>query len=548
MEEHIFGTVLNDELKLAHHRINNSGLQHAHRIEPLHPAPDEPIDLRVLVGPDLPVDRVACYYTLDGSQPQGSRGNAENGRVIELHMAGATWDSILWGYVSRWRAELPGQPEGAQVKYRIGAWQQGGGEVMAEWPDAKRSIERVATAFFHDEPLDVEWAGDAQQGTTFSLRVEKNTPPDWTREAVIYQIFVDRFSPGQGKPWMQTGDLNDFFGGTLYGVAENLDHIASLGADCIWLSPIFPSPTTHGYDTTDYFDVEARLGGRSALSELVDKAHSLGIRVILDLVCNHMSHLHPIFQEAKDDRGSKYRDWFVFDDSRIGYRTFFGVPSMPELNLENEDARDWMLEVAQYWLREFDVDGYRLDHANGPGPSFWTDFTKVCVEEKEDVFCFGEVVEPAGVVRRYTGRLHGTLDFLFADAVRKTFGYRTSTEGEFRQFLRAHSAYFRSDLLQLTFIDNHDMDRFLYVADGDKDKLKRAVSLQMTQPGPPIIYYGTEIGLSQNNSRNSQIGLDATRIPMVWDERQDLELFDFYRAKIDQRAVNQPWAVVHGAE
>jgi glycosidase len=155
---------------------------------------------------------------------------------------------------------------------------------------------------------------------------------------------------------------------------EKLDYIAELGASAIWLSPIFPSPTAHGYDATDYSTVEPRLGGEQALRELVAGAHGRGLRIILDLVCNHVSNRHPIFLEAVANPRSPYHDWFSFDDSDVGYRSFFGVRSMPQLKLANPEARAWMTDIGRYWLREFEVDGYRLDHANGPGPSYWSEF------------------------------------------------------------------------------------------------------------------------------------------------------------------------------
>ncbi len=235
---------------------------------------------------------------------------------------------------------------------------------------------------------------------------------DWARQAVIYQIFVDRFYPGGGRDWLQTTDLRGFCGGTLWGVAEKLDYVAELGADCLWLSPIFPSPSHHGYDATDLMHVEPRLGGDEALRALVEQAHARGIRVLLDLVCNHISDEHPIFREARSNPASPHRSWFTFDDSEIGYRTFFGVRSMPQVNLANPAARAWMIDTARYWLREFDVDGYRLDYANGPGPDFWTDFWAACKAEKPDCYCFGEVVDAPVVQRTYVGRLDGCLDFL----------------------------------------------------------------------------------------------------------------------------------------
>jgi glycosidase len=539
MEEFIFGTVAIDDLKLAHHRTSSGGIQHAYEIDPKDPKPDQPVRISILVAPDQALDRVFCYYTFDGSEPVGSRGEVINGFAIPCERVEVQWDTFFWGYFTRWQVILPQQPEGTVVRYRIGAWQGDGAEIFADWPDVKATTDKAAAAFFHGKELDTGWIGDPRSGTTFTYHVDQFVSPQWAHEAVFYQIFVDRFYPGRGKDWIQTSNLKDFFGGSLWGVLEKLDYIQELGASCIWLSPTFSSPTTHGYDVTDYERVEPRMGGEEALKELVAMAHGRGMRVVLDLVCNHLSNQHPFFIDALNNPKSRYRDWFFFEDS--GYRSFFGVTTMPEINLGNEDAKAWMIDIARYWLQEFDIDGYRLDHANGPGPGFWSDFRSACKSVKPDSFCFGEIVEPATVLRRYEGRLDGTLDFLFADALRRTFAHGTSNEEIFEQFLQGHLSYFDEDFLMLTFIDNHDMDRFLFAAGDDKELLRRVAEIQMRLPSPPIIYYGTEIGLSQKVSKSSEMGLEASRMAMPWDDQQDRNLLATYQELIAERLSTKPW-------
>lgn len=542
MEDFIFGTLATDELKLIYHRTSRAGLQHGAALDPTDPVPDQPVSILVTTAPDFPVEAVVCYYTLDGTEPRGSQGRPSNGAVVELERTDTVWDTFLWGYLGRWQGQLPPAPEGTLVRYRIGAWRNGGSETFADWPEVKATTDRAAEAFFHGRPLNSTWVGDPKTGSTFSYAVDRLGPPQWAREAVGYQIFVDRFFPGRRQEWLQTSDLHGFFGGTLWGVLEKLDYIAELGATAIWLSPIFPSPTTHGYDATDYTTVEPRLGGELALRELVGAAHARGIRIILDLVCNHVSDRHPVFLEALANPRSPYRDWFSFDDSEAGYRSFFGVRSMPQLNLANPDARAWMTDIARYWLREFDVDGYRLDHANGPGPSYWSEFWAACKAERLDCFCFGEIVEPVDVVRRYTGRMDGCLDFVLADALRRAFGDRQLPLSSFDQFLQQHLSHFDPGFLTLSFIDNHDMDRFLYLAGGDTQTLRKVAALQLQLPGPPIIYYGTEVGMSQTAGKSSRAGLEVGRAAMLWNDRQDRELLAYYQRLIGERIEAEPWA------
>jgi cyclomaltodextrinase len=538
LEDFVFSTAATDELKLAYYRTARRGLQHRHDLCPRDPEPGQPVILTVQVGPDLTAEHVACYYTLDGSQPAGEHGVASNGQVLMLEPADVTWDTLIWNYLTKWQGTLPAQPEGTIVRYRIGAWAGESSEIFADWPDARATAETAASALSGMQSVADTPPGVSGLRHTFTYHVDKLGPPKWAWEAVIYHIFVDRFYPGDGRDWLQTSDLRGICGGTLWGIIEKLDYIIQLGANCLWLSPIFVSPSHHGYDTTDFYHVEPRLGGDDALYALVAEAHARDIRILLDLACNHVSDQHPIFLAARSDPSSPSRGWFTFDDSAIGYRTFFNVPSMPQVNVANPDARRWLINVAQYWLGEFDVDGYRLDHANGPGPDFWSDFWAACKTEKPDCFCLGEVVGAPDVQQLYVGRLDGCLDFHVADALRRTFALGQWTVAELDRFLTRHRAFFPEDFLMPTFLDNHDIDRFLYITGREKDRLRRAAAMQMHLSGPPIIYYGTEVGLGQAGSTKDGLGLHVSRVPMAWGVDQDQELLAYYRVAIQERRKN----------
>jgi len=534
----IFGTLATDDLKVVHHRANRRGIQHSYRLHPLDPRPGQAVTITVQLGPDLPADHVALYYTLDGSDPVGQQGVAHNGNVLLLSPVATHWDSLVWGYLAEWQTVLPAQPAGTVVRYQIGAWLADGPETFADWPNVTATAEAAAGAFFHDQPFDAGFApGNPSCGHTFTYHVDDLTPPAWAREAVIYHVFVDRFYPGDGKKWLQTKDLMGICGGTLWGVRDKLDYIADLGATCIWLSPTWVSPSHHGYDVTDYDHVEARLGGDKALHALVEAAHARGIRILLDLVCNHICDSHPIFQSALTEK--EYRNWFTFDDSLNGYQSFFGNPGMPQLNLAYGPARDWMIGIARRWLRDFDVDGYRLDYANGPGPDFWADFRAACKAEKPDCFLFGEVVDAPHMIKTYVGRLDGCLDFHLGAALRQTYGWQEWPVSRLQTFIERHYTYFPSDFLLPTFLDNHDMDRFLFIAGGDKNRLRQAAAVQMSLPGIPIIFYGTEVGLSQKVSTGGGMGLHVSRTPMLWGNNQDHDLLAYYQSLIQKRKQHQ---------
>jgi len=535
MEDFIFGTMATDELKLVHHRAARQGWQHAHDLSPADPLPGQAVTVRARAGVDQTVTDAALYYTTDGRAPQGSRGQASVGQAVPLRRVAVEWDTLAWGYVAVWEASLPPQPEGAVIRYRIGAWSNEGEEIFADWPDPQWRAEQAASAHFRQQPLPAPRADDPPGAQTFTLHVDRLAPPGWAREAVIYQIFVDRFYPGDGRGWLQTDNLTGFCGGTLWGVRDKLDYIEALGANCLWLTPIFPSPTPHGYDATDFTTVDPRYGGEEALRALVEAAHARGMRVLLDYACSHVSSAHPFFVDARRDPASPYRDWFHFDESETGYRAFFGVATMPTLNVAHPDVRAHLIDVARTWLRAFDVDGYRLDYASGPGPDFWADFWAACKAEKPDALCLGEVVDAPDAQRRYAGRLDGCMDFHLADALRKTFGWGRWSEADLERFVERHLAYFPPNFVLPSFLDNHDMDRFLFIAGGDVAALRRAAAFQMRLPGPPIIYYGTEVGMSQDSSRHDGWGLEVSRAPMVWGARQDTDLLAFYRGLIRER-------------
>lgn len=509
--------------------------------------------LTVTVGPDLALDRLACYYTTDGREPEGDHGRASVGQAIPLERAAVEWHPFLWGYVERWEGTLPPQPDGTLVRYRIGGWREPDGqEVWADWPPVQLQIERATTAFF--EAISSPPAprigrggrvGSEMLPTFFAYSVDRLTSPDWAREAVVYQVFVDRFNPGGGLPFARPGSLRGSFGGTLAGVTEKLDYIADLGATALWLSPIFASPSYHGYDTTDFFAVEPRLGTNEDLRLLVREAHARGLRVILDLVCNHVSDCHPFFQEAQADPASPYRPWFTFGPAYPhGYRTFFNVASMPRLNTAHPAVRDYLIGVARHWLAEYDVDGFRLDHANGPDYAFWTAFWTGCKAAKPDCWCFGEVVEPPPGQQRYLGRLDGCLDFHLCDLLRQAFGRETLDLAGLERQASRHERFFPPAFTRPSFLDNHDLDRFLYLTEGDRRRLQLAALVQMTLPGPPIVYYGTEVGLSQTQGRGEGRGLEMSRLPMVWGVEQDSDLLAWYRRLIGARRAHP--AIWHG--
>ena len=511
MSDFIFGTLATDALRRQHVDKLRSGITHLQQRSPRHPLPGQTIQLHLTSGPLLPGSRAWAYWTTDGSDPIGVQGVAFNGHALEMQLSQEEWDTVLWGYIRHFTVELPGQRDDTLVRYRLSCYSPAQGEIFAD------------------------------NGAYYAFYVETAGPPAWTQSAVIYQVFPDRFSPGSHQSWQRPASLGGFFGGTLSAILDKLDYISELGCNTIWLNPIFPSPSHHGYDATDLFTVEPRLGTLQDFTALLAAAHQSGIRILLDFVPNHWSHLHPTFQNAIADANSPYHNWYTFRHWPDEYETFFGVKSLPQINLRNPAARQHLLEAAKYWL-DLGVDGYRLDYAIGPAPDFWADFRRVTRAANPQSWTFGEVVDPPDVQIAFEGQLDGCLDFVLLEGLRRALAYGSWDGVEFGRFLERHTAFFPADFSRPSFLDNHDMNRFLWAAQGDKRRLRLAALCQFTLPGQPVIYYGTEVGLSQQRDvRQGERGVpEESRLPMLWGQEQDLALLEFYRSLIALRQNQLP--------
>lgn len=509
MHNVIYGPQLDPENRIKIHLNKLAGLKHLSRREPLAPRPGEPITITVTTSGPLPFDEIVCQYTT------GSRGEESSHLSSSILQPSAVhWDQPAWDYVRTWQGQIPGQPEGTVLRYRIGGRLSG----TDCWIYADTQSQRP------------------EEATDFAVFVHDPAAPAWTRRAILYHIYLDRFYPGDGRSWNPAQSVTDFYGGTLRGVIDKLDYLQHLGVNVLWLSPLFASPTHHGYDATDLCRVEPRFGTHEDFKELIEKAHARGIRILLDFVPNHWSNQHPTFIEAQTNPNSPYRDWYLWRSYPDEYESFFDVKTMPKINLRyGSPARAHLLDVARYWLEQ-GIDGYRLDHADGPAHDFWADFRLVCQQTHPDCWLFGEVVKPPAIQRAFYGNLHGQLDFALARALRETFALQNWSLAQLDAFLAAHESYFPPEFSLPAFLDNHDMNRFLPIAGNDLNRLKLAALVLFTLSGPPILYYGTETGLSQERFISEGQGFEEARLPMIW-ENQNLDLIQYFRKLIHLRPI-----------
>lgn len=389
--------------------------------------------------------------------------------------------------------------------------------------------------FFANEPWGVESMFDcpviSRCEQTFEI-------PDWAKNAVVYQIFPTRFAATEeveDKIWYQEpirwdADLK----GNLKGIIEHLDYLKSMGVDVIYMTPIFKSNTSHKYDTIDYYTVDPSLGTADDLHMLIDKAHGLGLRVMLDGVFNHTATDFFAFKDIMDKgRDSKYYDWYYIDSLPVdkgahgikpSYQSFAYFGGMPKLNLSNKETADYILEVAKYYIRDFHIDGWRLDVGDEIGHDFWKRFRKEIKAIKPDALIVGEVWHYAPDFLQ-GDEWDSVMNYAFFKSVSSMICDNSLRPSEFLSEQGFLLGQYHSAVVPVLWnlIDSHDTSRFLYRAGGDKRKLKLAAAFQMLLPGTPFLYYGDEVGMTGGEDPDNRRG-------MIWDEtRQDKDLYTWYQ-------------------
>jgi glycosidase len=380
---------------------------------------------------------------------------------------------------------------------------------------------------------------------------------DNLKKSIIYQILIDRYA---GYDSQKDWNKNQFIGGNIKGIIDSLPYLKNLGITIIWISPFYKTSAYHGYHITDFFEVEPQFGTKQELKRLIDLVHQNKMKIIADFVPNHVSHLHPFFIEAKKQKNSKYSDWFYFSNWPEDYKCFLSIKELPKLNLKNIDVKNHIINSAKYWL-SFGLDGYRLDHVIGPSNKFWIEFYEEIKKQFPNAFLIGEAWmygiswkelntiqiqwkrlkwirknSSDKVLQNYIGLLDGVLDFS-AQRFFQQFAYGLYSEMQLKKVIQQHYSKFPKHFVLPSFLDNHDMDRFLFQCHNNLSLLKKAATIQFNLPQPVILYYGTEQGISQKTSvwsKNNHGDLLA-RKPMSWAHDKNNELFNFYRNLIHER-------------
>ncbi|MBX3064765.1 MAG: alpha amylase C-terminal domain-containing protein [Anaerolineae bacterium] len=368
------------------------------------------------------------------------------------------------------------------------------------------------------------------------------TAPAWVADSIFYQIFPERFANGDPSndpagvvSWESTPTRENFFGGDLQGILDRLPYLEQLGINAIYMTPVFKARSNHKYDTCDYMTVDPAFGSNELLGKLIDSAHNRGIRIVLDAVFNHCGDGFWAFEDvAQRGKQSPYWDWFMVRDYPLqmnppSYQTCGGAAFLPKLNTRNLEVQDYLLKVAAYWIKEYGIDGWRLDVPWKADFDFWRRFRDVVKGIDPQSYIVGEFWRDArewlagdtcDAVMNYPLR-DTILDFSARDSMDgEDFGYEVN---------RLQKVYGNAAGVQLNLLGSHDTARILTVCREDVGRTQIAATALFTTVGVPMVYYGDEIGMTGENDPDC-------RKPMQWDSAKwNPALTDTYRRLIKAR-------------
>ena len=272
----------------------------------------------------------------------------------------------------------------------------------------------------------------------------------------------------------------------------------------------------------------------------MNKCHELNIKIVFDAVFNHSGADFFAFQDVlKNQQESKYVDWYFIDSfpveyEKSNYYTFAdNVKTMPKFNTNNSEVKEYLLKVAEYWINEIGIDGWRLDVCDEVDHSFWREFKKRVKNKKKDAIIVGEIMHESTSFLK-GDQLDGIMNYPFKGALVDFFGKRSITAEEFDNILAKNRVIYMDCINKQLWnlIGSHDTQRFLTESSNYLERMKLAIVFQFTYIGVPYIYYGDEIGLDGGEEPQS-------RKCMIWEkERQNSDLLNFYKMLIDIRKEN----------
>lgn len=395
--------------------------------------------------------------------------------------------------------------------------------------------------FFTEEELKIAYHQASGFCFPWMNPADINETPAWVNDTVWYQIFPERFcngcsenDPSPVQKWESRKVTNEeFFGGDLQGVIQKLDYLQKLGITGLYLTPIFASPSAHKYDTTDYTQIDPHFGDHHVMQTLVQEAHKRGMRVMLDGVFNHCGKDFFAWKDVLEKgRSSAFADWFMinrwpFDaetpDTHHGdYYTFGFTNMMPKLNANHPEVRRYLLEVVTDWIRNYDIDGLRLDVANELSHTFCKQLRRSVKNLKKDFYLLGEIWNDSMTWLR-GDEFDSVMNYPLASSIDRFFQGSLRDAKRFEQNINEHYSMYMQQTNDVLFnlLDSHDTNRLMDKT-GNEDVFFQELALLMAMPGSPCIFYGTEIGMEGGHDP------DCRRC-MPWQEIEQGE----YQTRID---------------
>ncbi|WP_066072627.1 alpha-glycosidase [Neobacillus soli] len=408
--------------------------------------------------------------------------------------------------------------------------------------DGMETICYTEKGFYSEPPVD-------DTGYYFCFPFMNNADifqaPGWVKNTIWYQIFPERFANGNHDnnpdgvlPWGSAPPTTtNFFGGDLEGVIQNISYLKELGASGIYFTPIFKAYSNHKYDTIDYMELDPQFGTKETLKELIEVCHKNDIKIMLDAVFNHSGFYFPQFQDVlKHGENSRFKNWFhthefpLVTEPMPNYDTFAFTPFMPKLNTENPEVKEYLLSVGRYWVKEFNIDGWRLDVANEVDHAFWREFRREVKAINPDLYILGEIWHDSMPWLR-GDQFDAVMNYPLTTNILNLFAKQTITAKEFVENMTTVIHMYPKNVNEVAFnlVGSHDTPRILTECGEDLERVKQVFTMLLTFIGTPCIYYGDEIGLTGEMD-------PGCRKCMEWDpSKQNRELFEHVQKLIRLR-------------
>ncbi len=340
----------------------------------------------------------------------------------------------------------------------------------------------------------------------------------WFDESTVYQIYPLGLC---GAPLQNDGDKQP----RILRVLDFIEHIKRLGCDAVLFNPLFESDA-HGYDTRDYYSVDTRLGTKDDLQKVCEALHAAGIRILFDGVFNHVGRGFWAFRDVMQKKwDSPYKDWFhiSFDGDTeyhdgFWYESWEGHYELVKLNLYHPDVRAHLFDAIRSWVRDYDIDGLRLDVAYSLNRDFLSALRGVANEVKSDFVLVGETLHGDYNLYMNDGGCHSVTNYECYKGLYSSFNSGNMHEISYslnRQFGSEPWCLYTGKHL-LSFVDNHDVTRVASILT-DKEQLSALYGLLCGMPGVPSVYYGSEWGM-EGEKKNGDAGLRPAIECPTWND------------------------------